>query len=412
MTAPIPFLKSLFPPSCHCRVLLVGGTVRDMLLGRKNGDIDLVSSLSPTELTTLGFHQVKATSGASIYFRYHPEFGKIEITRIDSLEDPEKDLARRDFTINAMAMELNGTLIDPIKGADDVKNKILRACSEDSFSIDPLRIFRAFRFEADEWRMTAETAALIRHGNWTETFGAMPVERFSNEMLKALPLKTPERFFERMIELHVGTEFLPELFRLPSIPAGPLQHHPEGDLFSHSIQVLQRVASSTDDPLTRFCALFHDLGKLATDPALYPKHHGHDAAGFAMAVEFCNQLRLPATSRTALAWISTLHGKANLWATLRDATKITMAEQSIRARIVEILPLVAAADKIGNPPMTGWDRAVRIAGMNTRELGIDQEKLEAMPVKKRTSYLLQKRIRLISLPEESLPFSGTPSPEK
>ncbi len=107
---------------------------------------------------------------------------------------------------------------------------------------------------------------------------------------------------------------------------------------------------------------------------------------------FATVSALPSGYRKALAWTSSLHGKANLWDTLRNATKITMAEQAIKGGIVEILPLVAAADKAGNPPMAGWDEAVRVAGMNTRELGIDQEKLEAMPVKNRASFILQKRI--------------------
>jgi tRNA nucleotidyltransferase (CCA-adding enzyme) len=310
------------------------------------------------------------------------------------MADLDADLLRRDFTINAMAMDLSGELHDPLHGAEDLKSGLLRVCSQQTFSGDPLRIFRAFRFEADGWRMTPETIELIRNENWDRALNSVPVERFSSEMFKALAGKTPERFFQRMIEFNVGSEFLPELFRMPQIPAGPLQHHPEGDLFSHSIQVLQRVAAVCNDPLTRFCALFHDLGKLATDPELYPRHYGHDHAGFEMAVKFCDRLRLPSGHRKALAWTSSLHGKANLWDTLRYATRITMAEQALKGGIVQILPLVAAADKAGNPPMTGWNPAVRVAGMNTRDLGIDQEKLVAMPISKRLSYLMQKRIEM------------------
>lgn len=392
MTALIPFLKELFPRSCHDRILLVGGTVRDLLTGKEPQDIDLVAAVSETQLFRLGFRLVEATSGATIYCKHHPQFGKIEVTRIDNMNHLEDDLLRRDFTINAMAMTLSGTVIDPLGGKENIESETLRTCREDSFNRDPLRVFRAFRFEADGWLMAPETAALIRREKWSDLMVDMPVERFSGEMLKALARKTPERFFQRMIEFGVGAEFLPELFRMPAIPAGPLQHHPEGDLFSHSIQVLQRVAVQSEDPLASFCGFFHDLGKLATDPVLYPRHHGHDRAGFGVAVAFCNRLCLSATHRKALAWISTLHGKANLWDSLRDSTKLAMAEQALKAGIVEILPLVAAADKADNPPMSGWDEVVRIAGMNTRELGIDQSGLEAMPVKSRASYILQKRI--------------------
>ena len=380
------------PAESHNRIVLVGGSVRDMLMGKESQDIDLVAALSHDELLALGFRLVEASSSATIYFKHHHTFGKIEVTRIDNMTELEDDLLRRDFTINAMAMDLAGKQFDPLGGEEDLKAGRLRVCSNQSFTGDPLRIFRAFRFEADGWNMTPEIATLIREQNWSPRFATMPVERFSNEMLKALARKTPERFFEKMIEFNVGSEFLPELFRMPHIPAGPLEHHPEGGLFTHSVQVLQRVAAVSGDPLAHFCAFFHDIGKLATDPALYPKHHGHDDAGCAMAEDFCNRLCLPTSYRKALAWISRLHGKANKWDELRDSTKVRMAEQAIKAGIVEILPLVSAADKPGNQPIAGWDDAVRVAGMNSRELGIDQEKLEAMPVENRASFMLQKRV--------------------
>ena len=395
MTAILPFLKSLFPASSHGRLLLVGGTVRDMLLGRENQDTDLVAALSDAELTSLDFRLVQATSGATVYFKHHPEFGKIEITRIDSMDHLEDDLLRRDFTVNAIAMDLSGARIDPLGGEDDLEAGTLRACSEETFRLDPLRIFRAFRFEADGWRMAPGTADLIRKQDWSDALAIMPVERFSAEMLKSLARKTPERFFQLMIEFNVGVEILPELFRMPQIPAGPLLHHPEGDLLTHSIQVLQRVSAEDNTPLPRFCALFHDLGKLATDPALYPKHHGHDHTGFGMAVDFCNRLRLPSTHRKALAWVSSLHGKANTWDGLRDSSKLKMAEQAINGGIVDILPLLAAADKPGGQPMTGWDTAVLVAGMSTRELAIDQNKLETMSIRNRPAFILQKRVDVL-----------------
>ena len=114
-----------------------------------------------------------------------------------------------------------------------------------------------------------------------------------------------------------------------------------------------------------------------------------------MAVEFCNRLRLPSTYRMALAWTSSLHGKANTWDGLRDSSKLKMAEQAIRSGIVDILPLVSAADKPGGQPMAGWDDAVLVAGMNTRELGIEHEKLETMPIGNRLAFILQKRVAVL-----------------
>ncbi len=195
---------------------------------------------------------MEGNSTAPIWFRSGKEFGKIEVTPLSEISGLAADLCRRDVTINALAMTLAGRIIDPLDGRHDMEQRLLRACSPRSFLDDPLRIFRALRFEADGWRMTAGTEALIREREWAPHLVAVPVERFTREMLNALETLRPERFFQRMLELQVGEDRLPELFRMPGIPAGPLVHHPEGDLFTHAIQVLQRVAARTDDPLARF----------------------------------------------------------------------------------------------------------------------------------------------------------------
>lgn len=385
-------LQEIFPHPLQNQIFLVGGTVRGILLGQPLNDIDLAAAIPHDNLLALGFRLVETTSASTIYFRHHPALGNIEVTRIDSISCLNADLLRRDFTINAMAMNLAGDRIDPLHGVEDLKTGLLRTCTTDSFSDDPLRIFRAFRFEAGGWRMTPETEALIRSRGWRNELCAIPVERFSNEMIKSLAGRSPERFFQRMVELTIGEVILPELFRMPLIPAGPREHHPEGDLFTHSTEVLQRVAAITPSCLARFCAFFHDLGKLATDPACYPRHHGHDEEGFRMATGFCARLCLPTTYRKALAGICRLHGKANLWDSLRDVTRLKIAQQAIRAGITEVLPQVAASDKPGGLPMQGWETTLRIAQMNSKELGIDQEKLQQMPPGKRPAFILQTRI--------------------
>jgi tRNA nucleotidyltransferase (CCA-adding enzyme) len=195
-----------------------------------------------------------------------------------------------------------------------------------------------------------------------------------------------------MLELEVGRHWLPELFRMGAIPAGPLQYHPEGDLLTHAVEVLQRAAALSSDPLTRFCAFFHDLGKLATDPALYPRHHAHDEVGFRMASAFCNRLALPATYRKALAWTSRLHAHLNRWEELRDSTRIKTAEQATKAGIATILPVVARADKAGGITPAGWPLALAVAAMNTVELGIAAERLAAMPKENRAAFIMQKRV--------------------
>ncbi len=388
----IAFLKALFTESSHERIFLVGGVVRDVLLGQDCKDIDLVAALTADELTAFGFHLVKGKSTAPIWFRSDKAFGKIEVSLLTDVAGLAADLAQRDFTINALAMSLSGELIDPLGGKMDLEQGRLRACSPNSFLHDPLRIFRAFRFEADGWRMTPESEALIREQEWAHWLADIPVERFSREMLKAFEAPEPERFFQRMLEFKVGDKFLPEIFHMPHIIAGPQIYHPEGDLFTHSIQVLHLVAQQSNDPLARFCAVFHDIGKLATNPADYPKHHGHDLAGFDLARSFCDRLRLPASYRTALAWTSRLHGKFNRWTELRITTRIKVADQALKAGIVSILPLVSLGDKGKATDLQGWDRAIQVARMTAAELGIDLAQLEATPVDSRSEFILQRRV--------------------
>jgi len=391
----IETVRRIFPSDTQSRVFMVGGCVRDSLLGRMNSDIDLISALTADEMSSCGFRLVNGISTSPIWFR-HDVSGSIEATMITGEEALIADLDRRDFTVNAMARSLDGNFIDPLNGRIDLTLRQLRACSPQTFRADPLRIFRALRFEADGWSMEPVTEALIREQDWTEAWPEIPIERFSREMLKALKLSEPERFFQRMLEFRVGEQYLSEIFRMVHVPAGPLIHHPEGDLFTHSIQVLQRVAVRTFDPLTRFCAMFHDIGKLATPSKLYPKHHGHDQAGFALSKKFCQRLRLPAHYGNALSWVSRLHGTFNLWDQLRDATKLRIADQAIKAGIVDVLPMVAAADKTGGSEPEEWRHVVEIAGMSAVKLGVDAGKLELISPKKRTDFILQSRIKKLS----------------
>jgi tRNA nucleotidyltransferase (CCA-adding enzyme) len=395
MNHAIIFLKGLFPTACHDRIFLVGGSIRDMLLGKKNRDLDLVAALAPDEFIAAGFRLVEGRSTAPIWFRYDADFGKIEATPLAHVSGLAADLGGRDFTVNAIVMALGGEIIDPLAGRSDLEQRLLRACSPDAFLADPLRIFRGLRFEADGWRMSPDTEVLLRKQDWSPELTPIPVERFTCEILKAMELPKPERFFRRMLELGVGEIWLPELFRMPAIPAGPLIHHPEGDLFTHSLQVLGRVTGRTTDQLARFCALFHDIGKLATDPADFPKHHGHDEAGFNLARLFCDRLRLPAEYRTALSWTSRLHGTLNRWTELRGSTKVRLAEQALKAGISAILPLVCRADKGADGGITGWENAVRIARMSATDLGIDMERLEAMATGNRADLILQKRVEML-----------------
>ena len=389
-----PF-QQLFPQQYFDRIFLVGGTVRDFLLQQPAQDYDLIAVLPEELLPLFGFRLVTGKTTRPIWFQHDAQLGKVELIRLDDLCQLDADLRRRDFTINAIALSLNGRLYDPLNGQQDLQHRLLRVCSEQSFSDDPLRTIRGIRFVADGWQLVPETVQLIQQKDWAEQLACLPVERFSREMVKALAGRQPERFFEQMIQYRLGADWLPELFSMPDIPAGPLQHHPEGDLLTHCLQVLQRAAAVGPDPLTRFCAFFHDIGKLSTDPARYPKSHGHDEAGYKPAQNLCKRLCLPAEWGRALAWTSRLHTNLNRWAELRDATRLRIAEQACKAGISRILPVVSAADKPGNSTPDQWFQALEIAAMNSAQLGIDKDQLEAMRAKHRPDFILQQRIRLL-----------------
>jgi tRNA nucleotidyltransferase (CCA-adding enzyme) len=211
-------------------------------------------------------------------------------------------------------------------------------------------------------------------------------------MLKALAAPSPGRYFQLMIDFAAGRNWLPELFRMPQIPAGPPEYHPEGDLLIHSLQVLERVAAITNDPLARFCAFFHDIGKLSTDPACYPRHHGHEETGFRSAALLTRRLALANEYGRALAWVSRLHGNVNRLDRLRDSTGIRIAEQAIKAGIKDILPLLAAADKPGDYCTELWELLTRIASMTVTELGIEAERLAMLPPEQRAAFILQRRV--------------------
>jgi tRNA nucleotidyltransferase (CCA-adding enzyme) len=391
----LALLRPLFPPELHERIFLVGGAVRDLLLGKESVDLDLVVALPEQELTSRRFRKVEPKDAPPILLYHSAALGKVEATCIANATELAEDLRRRDFTVNALALDLGGKLHDPLHGMDDLKARRLVPCSVTCFSADPTRLFRAFRFAADGWSLASQTVALIQGEDWDERLRRLPIERFSAEMIKTFAQTDPASFFALMLQFNVGRPLLPELFRMPLIPAGPLEHHPEGDLFTHNCQVLAAMVVRNAEPLARFCAFFHDLGKLATDPALYPKHHGHDDAGFAMAPAFCNRLALPAAWRTALAWSSRLHGPANRWQETRDSTRIRIASGAIKGGISGILPQLTAADWPEGPGMPDWSLALAAARLSSAQLGISVEQLERLAPAERGALILQKRIEYL-----------------
>jgi tRNA nucleotidyltransferase (CCA-adding enzyme) len=380
----------VFPEAASDQLWLVGGAVRDLLAGRPGKDLDLITTLDGVALKRLGFRAVAPKSSVPLWLRSDPAGGVIEVTCV-AAGQLEEDLWRRDFTVNAMALDLDGVLLDPCGGRGDLQARRLRLCRADAFAADPLRTVRAWRFAAEGFEPDAECRTLLANPAWLAALAALPVERCSRELLKALAAPYPERFCAGLVASGLADGWLPELQRMQDVPAGPLEKHPEGDLFTHSLQVLSRVATRSADPLARFCALFHDLGKLATAKELLPRHRGHEEAGAELAKAFCTRLALPLVYRNALAGACRLHGKAFRWAELRPGSRVELAQQARRAGIASILPLLAWGDHPPAGELPGWELALAASELTAAELGVSMERLEELPPAQRSAHLDQLR---------------------
>lgn len=388
----IKVLREMLKPEQHSRFLLVGGAVRDFICALPVDDVDLICDLPEKILLEQGFRRVEGKTTAPILFKSDPVLGKVEITIIGTPDEIEKDLTRRDFRCNAVAMTLDGTLIDPLGGVQEIMDRILSPCCDSSLPDDPVRIFRAFRFASNGWRIAPELGNAIRSAQWDDLLANIPVERFTREMLKAMAGTCPGLFFQSMLEYGVGKCYLPELFRMRQIPAGPAAYHGNDTVFSHSLAALQRMAAMTPDSMARLAAFFHDIGKLSTPAELLPRHLGHDKAGTEAARFLATRLRLSAIQRNALIAASSLHMTGGLWSKLRDTTRLRLASQSLKTGIADFFPQLVAADRGTSPGLDGWDEAILAVSLSAADLGIDISALEKMPEQKRTSIITQSRL--------------------
>ncbi len=397
-------LRTFWPAELHGRLFLVGGAVRDHLLNAPRNDADMVALVSTEVLVKLGFVRVDGVSTEPVWARTVAGVGRMEVRPLDPALPLEKELARRDFTVNAIAMRLDGTVIDPLGGAAALAQKRLTACTTHGFTDDPVRLFRAFRFECAGYAMDEGTQRLVTGREWEGALLRIPVERFSREMEKAFRLEKPRFFFDAMAKHNVGRGYFPELFRMAAVPAGPIEYHPEGDLLTHSLEVLERASALSPDPLARFGAFMHDIGKLLTEPAEYPKHHNHDKAGAPLAKKICARLRLPGDWGKTAAAASHLHQTAGLWPALRDTTKLRLAEKAARKGMERRLPVIVRADR-GSFDEAQWAHAVNAATMTVQELGINPHIFEECKDDDwcKTACPMHKRGRKCPMPEAERP---------
>ena len=301
------------------QIYLVGGAVRDELLGIEVKDRDwVVVGSTPEDMAALGYKAV----GKEFPVFIHPDSGEeYALARTERKSGPgykgfvfntsdditlEQDLERRDITINAIARDENGDLIDPFNGRNDLENKVIRHVS-DAFVEDPLRVLRVARFAAQfDFLIAAETLALLTEISATDELEALVPERIWVETEKALQTRTPRRYFEVLRECNALSVLFPEIERLFGVPQ-PERYHPEIDCGVHTLMVLDQAANLSTDPEVRFAALVHDLGKATTPREIWPSHHGHGERGVELIDKLCDRLRIPNRYRELATVVSRYH---------------------------------------------------------------------------------------------------------
>jgi tRNA nucleotidyltransferase (CCA-adding enzyme) len=328
----------------------VGGSVRDELLGREVADHDyVVVGATPEAMQALGFRPVGRDFPVFLHPETHAEYALARTERKSGRgyhgftfhSDPgvtlEEDLRRRDLTINAMARDADGTLIDPYGGESDLRSGILRHVSP-AFAEDPLRVLRVARFAARFGFLVApETEALMRAIVAAGEIASLTPERVWQELSRALMEPQPSRFLSTLRSCGALAQLLPEVDALFGVPQ-PVKHHPEFDTGVHVLQALDYCAAAGDALPVRYAVLVHDLGKAATPSNEWPRHIAHEARSVRMAKLLSERLRVPGDCRELARLAARFHGTVHRAAELRPAT---------------VLDLLQAADALRRPERLG-----------------------------------------------------------
>lgn len=286
-------------------IYLVGGAVRDKLLGLEVKDRDfVVVGSTPEEMVDLGYKPVGSDFPVFLHPETKEEYAlarterksghgykgfKIHAAPDVSLED---DLLRRDLTINAMAEDQDGKLIDPHHGQADLEQKLLRHVSP-AFSEDPVRVLRAARFAARfGFHMAHETHKLLQKMVVDGELDHLVPERVWSETERALGENQPTEFFRVLRGCGALKKLFPEIDDLYGVPQ-PEAHHPEIDTGVHVMMVLAQAVELSNDIAVRFAALTHDLGKGNTPESEWPQHIAHEARGVKLVKALCDRLKVP-----------------------------------------------------------------------------------------------------------------------
>jgi tRNA nucleotidyltransferase (CCA-adding enzyme) len=345
---------------------LVGGAVRDRLLGLPPGDRDwVVVGETQASMEAAGFKAV----GRDFPVFLDPHTGEEHalarterksgrgyrgfVVDADPSVTLEEDLQRRDFTINAIAQDEDGNLVDPYGGARDIQARVLRHVGP-AFCEDPLRVLRAARFMARfadlGFTVAPETLALMRGMAASGELSELTPERVWQELRRALACRTPSAFIHTLHEADALQAVLPEVEALYGVPQRA-EYHPEVDTGVHIELVCDMAAQlAPGDDLIGFAALTHDLGKALTPEHVLPKHLGHEQAGVAPLRRLCDRLKVPTEYRQLAEAVCREHLNVHRFEELRARTVYELLARcdGFRkpARIAQ-MAIVCEADKRG-----------------------------------------------------------------
>jgi len=303
---------------------LVGGAVRDALLGLQGGDRDwVVVGARAQELIDAGYTPVGRDFPVFLHPQTKEEHALARTERktaagyhgFEVHADPsvtlEDDLLRRDLTINAIAQDEAGALIDPHGGQRDLRTKVLRHVSP-AFAEDPVRILRLARFAArfTEFTVAPETAQLMRGMVAAGEADALVPERVWQELSRGLMEAKPSRMFEVLRESGALQRLLPEVDRLWGVPQRA-DYHPEVDTGVHLMMVLDMAARLNTNLAVRFACLGHDLGKGTTPADVLPRHIGHEQRSVDLVRGVCDRLKVPVGCRELAEVVAREHGNVH-----------------------------------------------------------------------------------------------------
>lgn len=324
-------------------VYLVGGAVRDELLGIGVEERDwVVVGGTPEELLAQGYRQV----GASFPVFLHPDSAEeFALARTERKQGHgyhgfsvdfhpgvtlTEDLARRDLTINAMARDEDGALIDPFNGRGDLEQRVLRHVS-DAFGEDPLRVLRVARFAARfadlGFSVHDSTLQLMREMVESGELEHLVPERVWTEFEKAFASSRPGEFIEILRECGALAVLLPEVDRLFGIPQ-PEKYHPEIDTGIHVLMTMNLAAGMESEPEVVFALLLHDLGKGLTPESRLPSHIGHEKSGLPLVREVCARLRVPGAFQNLALVVCELHLRCHRLLEARPSTIMKLIEDA------------------------------------------------------------------------------------